>query len=187
MIFQILIVFLVLNTSMIKSSSISFLKIDCVNPPETQLNELYADAYVQYSKQQIATRFAVYHDGEINKQQLASSSVRSNVYYHNGHRVCDINKQTKWDMNYNALCPHHFVVELREDRYPFNRTRAVCNCENCLGLPDSGFITYGCLPTMIPQPVLVRGKCMSNGFYEWTPKYELVAIGCKCDLPIKMS
>ena len=183
MMLQIIIVILFLNTSMIKSSSISYRKIDCVNPPETQLKELYAKAYEQYTTQQIAIRYAVFQDGEIYKH-LASSSVRSKVYHHSGHRLCDLNKQTKWDMNYSPMCPHHFVVEVREDRYPFNRTRAVCNCENCLGLPDSGFITYGCLPIMLPQPVLVREECKSNGFYEWTPKYELVAYGCKCDSPL---
>lgn len=188
MIFQIIIVILVLNTSMIKSSSISYRKIDCVNPPEVQLKELFAKAHVQYTVQQIATSFAVYQDGKIYKQQLASSSVLSEVYHHSGHRLCDLNKQTKWDINYSPMCPHHFVVEVREDRYPFNRTRAVCNCEKCLVLPETDFIEYGCLPIMLLQPVLVRGECKSNGFYEWTPKYESVPIACKCESPdIKMS
>ena len=188
MIFQIIVIVLVLNSSVIKSSSISIRKVDCVNPPEAHLNKLYASAYTQYIKQKIANKFAIYHSGEVYQNHLVNSSDLSpQVYYHHGSRVCDINKQTKWDLNYNALCPHYFVVEVREDRYPFNRTRAVCNCENCLGLSDSDFIKYGCLPTYYLQPVLVRGECMSNGFYNWTAKYELIANGCKCDFPIKTS
>ena len=186
MIFQITVIVLILNTSVIKSSSISIRKIDCVNPPETQLNKQYASAYSQYIKQNKASKLAIYHSGEVYQNELADSSDLSQVYYLSGHQVCGLNEQTRWDLNYNAMCPHHFVVEVREDRYPFKRTKASCNCERCLGLSDLDF-KYSCLPTYYLEPVLVKGECMSNGFFKWTAKYELVANGCKCDFPIKTS
>ena len=171
-----------------KSESAPISNDDCTNPPESELKELLIEMYKKLNMtEQLANNVDFYHSGELHKEQIAKKSERIlSVKYH-GYRTCDINKQTKWQVNHNSICPHHFVEENRDDRYPFIRSRAVCNCDSCLVLPDSSFIKYGCQPIRIFEPVLVRGKCLSNGVYEWTLNYESVAIACGCDVPIKIS
>ena len=105
----------------------------------------------------------------------------------NGYTKCDFVEQTRWSINHNTLCPHHFVEERRTDRYPFMLARAVCNCEKCIGLPDSHVLTYSCIPITIYMPVLVRGRCLANKVYEWLPNQELVAISCSCGITAKIN
>ena len=36
------------------------------------------------------------------------------------------------------------------------------------------------------QPVLIRGDCLSNGYFEWSTTTELVEKGCSCGFNLKL-
>lgn len=86
------------------------------------------------------------------------------------------------------VCPWHTVVSQRTNRYPFRRSHAHCNCENCLATTDYDFEgrrISKCIPNYTLKPCLVRIE--KNPIYEkWLFALEKVANSCICSLSIKL-
>lgn len=108
-----------------------------------------------------------------------SSSDRHHVI---GDKRCSRRDQTRWDPSSNdiLLCPHHFLLVNRTDRFPFKVLYAVCNCEDCIQSH-----TNSCEPIYILRPVLIRQKCKHSDdskedLYRWIDGVEKIAIGCDC-------
>ena len=81
-----------------------------------------------------------------------------------------------------GLCPWHYKVEYRSDRYPMKRMQARCNCDVCYFVNNrtiSEGNDFHCRQINKLMPVLIRGDCF-NGFYNWNIKFEHVSVACMC-------
>jgi hypothetical protein len=79
-----------------------------------------------------------------------------------------------------SLCPWHYKLIYRIDRYPHFQTQARCNCMNCSNLnTKAADFTFQCKPLIKLQPALVRAKLV-DGLYVWKPALEQVAVACAC-------
>ena len=138
----------------------------CKDPTESELKAILSEAFKTNLMDEL-TKSSVYYypNTEDIKGLIVSESKVGMSRLINGYTKCDLVEQTKWSINHNTLCPHHFVEERRTNRYPFILARAVCNCERCIGLPDNHLLTYSCTPITIYKLVLVRGRCLSNKVY----------------------
>ena len=147
--------------------------ISCLNPSNEILLKHLSNAYKR-SLLSNENSESVYKSNAISNKALNETILTTH-----GDTRCSRTEQTKWDGNNDAisLCPHHFVEVNRTDRYPFKRLKAVCNCEGCLQLDES---TMKCLPIFMNTPALQRGRCKSDGIYEWTETIEKVPISCTC-------
>jgi hypothetical protein len=104
----------------------------------------------------------------INKQTITGSY---------GFKECKL-RTYKILNNTMPLCPWHYVIIERANKFPHTRANAVCNCkESCLNSNSN----FRCSPIRIPMPVLIRGKCNpKRGYYEWMDAIEDINIGCVC-------
>lgn len=160
---------------------------NCVDPNESELKTMLSKGYRIYMMDYLMKGTDYYPNSQVSKELIVSEESKNANSTTYGEKKCDLVEQTKWSINHNTLCPHHFVEERREDKYPFTRFRAVCNCQDCLGVPNSDFLTYGCQPITIYKPVLIRGQCQPSGINRWSLKFESVSISCGCTLPAKFS
>ena len=81
-----------------------------------------------------------------------------------------------------GLCPWHYKVEYRSDRYPIMRMQAKCNCGSCFFFNSNKTNEgneFNCRQIRKLMPTLVRGNCV-NGVYNWNIMFEHVSIACMC-------
>ena len=82
------------------------------------------------------------------------------------------------------ICPWHWIMAEREDKYPFTRANAKCNCQNCLSktIYDSDFKRLSsCEPEFALMPALHRESSM-NKIEKWVFKLEEVPVACVCSI-----
>lgn len=158
----------------IKIDTQNKIAINCLNPSNEILLKHLSNAYKR-SLLSNENSESVYKSNAMSNEALNNETILAT----HGDKRCSRTEQTKWDGNNDAisLCPHHFVEVSRTDRYPFKRLKAVCNCEGCLQLDES---TMKCMPIFMNTPALQRGRCKSDGIYEWTETIEKVPISCTC-------
>lgn len=180
------VVILSLLITLLKPTIISSKRLNrCIDPSETELKSILSEAYKTNLIDELSKgvdNYSSYSSKTLTKKSASKISYGKNK----GNSACNLSDQTEWPMNHNTLCPHHFVEERRTNRYPFTIQQAVCNCDQCLGLPST-FLKYTCQPVSIYRPVLVRGQCQQNRSYEWTLESEAVAISCACNISVKFS
>jgi hypothetical protein len=89
-----------------------------------------------------------------------------------------------------STCPWIYQVKYREDKFPHFLRDAKCTCRTCnlIGSSQMHSKTYGCMPILKRDPVLLRNpdKCDVNGYQTWTPSFETVNIGCTCSFQKEM-
>lgn len=82
------------------------------------------------------------------------------------------------------VCPWHWKLVEREDKYPFKRANAICNCENCQAntIFDSvNFKLSSCQNENVLLPALLRES--NNGESEnWSFHLEEVPVACVCSI-----
>ena len=85
------------------------------------------------------------------------------------------------------ICPWHWVITKREDRFPFQRSMVKCNCQKCQAktIFDSEKTQVSrCSPSYTLMPVLLRESVVDKneiwGFY-----LEEVATSCVCNIRIQ--
>jgi len=92
-------------------------------------------------------------------------------------------------LNYNVpvpICPWHWILTERKDKYPFKRPYAVCNCQNCQAktVYDSNMNKISnCQNVFNLMPVLTRDY-VSNNIEKWTFSLEEVPTSCVCSIRI---
>lgn len=97
--------------------------------------------------------------------------------------------------NQLSICPWENVVKYRSDRYPHYIEESACQCKECnggevknkLSKLDLSSGVYGCRPVFSLSPVLVKGKCMADGYFEWKPELEMISEACFCGYKFKYS
>lgn len=85
-----------------------------------------------------------------------------------------------------SVCPWHWEVFQREDRYPFRRPIARCNCKLCQAktIYDSDIYRLSsCRPETTFQPVLYRTYNFNNT-EKWSFGVEAVPIACVCAIKL---
>jgi hypothetical protein len=100
------------------------------------------------------------------------------VYPIYGNPSCQVANITR--QNEMNLCPWHYVLMYRLNRYPHFQTQARCNCKNCAHVKaeTTGF-NFECKPIIKLQPALIKDDFL-NGSYVWKPALEEVSIACAC-------
>lgn len=84
------------------------------------------------------------------------------------------------------VCPWHWLTAIRDDRFPFKRSNAKCNCANCQAktIYDSDtFKLSGCQTESVLMPVLFR-ETVVNDTEKWTFYLEEVPVACVCALKL---
>lgn len=117
------------------------------------------------------------HVLDINVPSSNENTIISGLPY------CLRSNQTKWDwqpVGSSLICPHHFVLVHREDRFPRVIWQAVCNCKDTDERGEISYNHYKCRPITVLRPVLVKTRnCNpSSNLYAWENRMERVAISC---------
>jgi hypothetical protein len=107
-----------------------------------------------------------------------------------GSKYCgDIFNRT--EQHESNLCPWHYVLTYRFDRYPHFQTQVRCNCIRCPFVNSNRYedFHYECKPIIKTQPAMIRDGCV-NDTYVWRPALEEVSVACACmrhepSIPIK--
>ena len=84
------------------------------------------------------------------------------------------------------VCPWHWVIMKREDKYPFKRASVKCNCLSCQAktIYDSdGIRLSSCQPENNLLPVLIRDSVV-NGLEKWSFALEEIPNSCVCSLKL---
>ncbi len=129
----------------------------------------------------------IVNTNEIHDQQ--EDNINPTIHKKHGSEVCNLEILAG-----NALlntpvpiCPWHWLIAKREDRFPFQRPMAKCNCQKCNAktIFDSNRIQLSrCNPSFTLMPTLVREKVVDDneiwGFY-----LEEVATSCVCNIKLQ--
>ena len=86
-------------------------------------------------------------------------------------------------MNQQSLCPWKYEVKRRPNRFPHYKSVVKCTCDSCQPILDDDLKRkhlYTCHPVLQSQPSLVKGKCGSDGYYDWKPELEFINVACVC-------
>lgn len=106
-----------------------------------------------------------------------------NQAYAIGSTLCNLENYSILNVS-SPICPWHWAITKREDRYPFRRAFAKCNCKSCQAktIYDSDmFRLSNCRPETILQPVLIKIST-ENHTDKWTFGLEEVAFACVCGI-----
>ncbi|CAF0950582.1 unnamed protein product [Brachionus calyciflorus] len=84
-------------------------------------------------------------------------------------------------------CSWNDYIEYNSDRYPKHKVTSKCDRKFCSNF-FRNFLkyTYNCLTVYHREPVLIRGECKNDGYFEWIPSVELVEKGCVSGINLKL-
>lgn len=159
----------------------------CVDPGQEYLETFYSDFQIFYRKR--LEKMKVQKSLVLSMRRISSSNLIDNTQ-------CNIEQRSTLGINQASVCPWRYHNSLSSDLFPMWRKQVKCTCDDCTLLQsdftqrrkksnDNGHRSgtgnvYGCLPVLRSEPVLTRGKCGSDGFYEWIPSTEQVNTACVC-------
>ena len=93
---------------------------------------------------------------------------------------CQMDKSDK--ENISPLCPWHWLINERENIFPFTRAVANCNCKECQARTfDKSINATACEPLITPTPALYR-ESIENGTENWKFVLEEVPTSCFCSV-----
>ena len=92
--------------------------------------------------------------------------------------VCPIlERRSRLSLRRRSTCPWDHVISINEDRIPREISIVRClPCEHCRATNRG----QDCEPITKEKSVLMRGKCSTDGVYEWTSQTINVTVGCTC-------
>jgi hypothetical protein len=82
------------------------------------------------------------------------------------------------------ICPWHWTLIEREDKFPFKRANAQCNCQSCQAktIYDSNLKRFSsCNNQFVLMPMLWRVAIL-NMTETWTFHLEEVPVSCVCSM-----
>lgn len=116
-----------------------------------------------------------------NNGKLISSVLDEDFIY--GSKECNEKIVKSFKENEKTLCPWHYKIQYRTNRYPRTRMQAKCNCIDCYYVKNHTAFgdqdKYQCREIRKLMPVVIRDQCV-NGVYEWKSMFEYVSVGCMC-------
>ncbi|RNA42781.1 hypothetical protein BpHYR1_040951 [Brachionus plicatilis] len=152
----------------------------CRDPDEDYLGRLFIDYEMTYRKyEEIVFKTKTFEE-KINSSYIIRIT-RENLFE---NTECLMSSRRTLDVSKKSLCPWKSVITYRQDRFPFYKLENKCTCSKCSLIGDK-FLdvnSFGCSPVIETVPVLVRGKCGSDGFFIWEPSLEESNLYCTCSL-----
>lgn len=136
----------------------------------------------------IVPEFSTFYDGVFNIVSIdARDFNEKNSVFRSGSKKCSLEEFAFESANKTGLvCPWHWLVIKRENRYPFNRAIAKCNCENCQAKTvydsDTKKLSY-CQPITKLEPVLLR-ETVKYDIEQWSFSFEQIPVSCACAIKI---
>ncbi len=104
-----------------------------------------------------------------------------------GSRECNLERLSK-SKPLVSICPWHWILVDREDRFPFKRANAKCNCENCQAktiYDSNGEPMSSCQNEYVLMPVLYR-ESLKDDIERWSFNLEEVPMSCACSISLKL-
>lgn len=155
---------------------------ECTNPDEDKLHEIILNHSEFFIKQEFFDSpefFSKYRD----IPRFRNLSDNSLVNYTIGEKDCIFRNRTQ--PNEIGVCPWHYKIHYRENRYPYYRKEAICNCQHCHNvmrvINDTERL---CRPIKKNFPILYRGNPVqvssSKCEYEMKLAFEEVTVACEC-------
>ena len=86
-----------------------------------------------------------------------------------------------------TICPWHWVLVDRDDKFPFKRANAKCNCQNCQAKTIFDSLSEqksNCQNEFVLMPVLLRESFIDN-LEKWSFHLEEVPMSCVCSISLK--
>ena len=88
-----------------------------------------------------------------------------------------------------SICPWHWIDIRRDDRFPYLRSFAECDCSNCMA--STTYDTQHrrlskCRPFYIHMPVLVK-EYVDNETEKWNFGLEKVSNSCLCSIQVRIN
>ena len=83
-----------------------------------------------------------------------------------------------------SICPWHWQIVERNDRYPFKRANAKCNCKDCQAktvYDSESKRLSSCFAQFVLMPALWRDT-VANQTEKWSFHMEEVAVSCVCSI-----
>lgn len=106
-----------------------------------------------------------------------------------GFEACEL-KNPNVNSRKAQICPWHYELSIRDDRYPFMRLNAVCNCKNCLAKTvfdlDAKKFSL-CQQQFTLMPSLIKEKTNQDLEPKWRFAMEEVATSCTCTLRLNQN
>lgn len=157
---------------------------NCVDPDEAYLSKMFIEYKMTYRK----------YEEIIYRTKTIEEKVNTSFVYKIPEKnlfensECLVSSRKTFDVSKKSLCPWKTEVTRREDRYPFYKLENKCTCEKCSLVGDE-FLdkNFKCNPVIENIPVLVRGKCGSDGFYIWEPSLEESNLYCTCSFSTQIA
>lgn len=176
-----------------KSKFKSYLQISHVDSSKNELlNEFLALKMYQYADKinmMTIPDFRIVLDSSVKiiKSETVEPGKKMNESFKIGTTSCNLERIAYGRSNSPIpVCPWHWVITEREDKYPFKRANARCNCVDCQAktIYDSDLYRLSsCQPENILMPVLVREKLVNNT-ERWWFNMEEVPTSCICSLKL---
>ena len=146
----------------------------CINPSDADLTSLLSEYDIIFRQ----------HRENITKLiRSRVSTAKINNYNHLvDNSMCNLNDRASININERSMCPWKIVNTYVPDRFPHIKSEVKCSCDKCVKIGNEFMPTldYGCMPVLHTLAVLVKGDCLSNGFFEWLPSLEEVSVACTC-------
>ena len=100
---------------------------------------------------------------------------------HTDNSQCFKHLRNRTVLNQKSMCPWKYVILKRNDIFPKMIVHVKCTCERCSsGHSKNFFNKYKCFPLFKNLPILRKGQCGTDGYYEWRPDTEKINIACIC-------
>lgn len=102
-----------------------------------------------------------------------------------GSQSCNLETIAQIDLSV-PVCPWHWEIIQREDKYPFKRPIVRCNCDNCQAktiFDSDNFRLSFCRPEFLLLPVLIKTSA-ENKTEKWSFGLEEIPFSCVCAIKI---
>lgn len=147
------------------------LKQNCKNPYIQELETKFQQYYFDYLR---------FGQAMLRARKIPLSDLNENSTLTSGQN-CSTNEKN--EKKQNGLCSSRVNLEYLSDRYPNYKLNVECDCRLCSTIKNRIIDpNYECQPVQKRVPILRKGKCASDGYYEWQPTIEVLNIGCACAL-----
>ncbi len=120
-----------------------------------------------------------------NPLHIIKNEKVNNSSYFIGEKICNLESIAYTSSRLPIpICPWHWILVEREDKFPFKRANAQCNCQDCLAktIYDSNMKKFsGCNQHFVLMPMLWRNAIV-NTTETWSFHLEEVPVSCICSI-----
>lgn len=151
--------------------------VNCIDPSNFELEQQFYNYQYDLLKNEQTEYQKMLSNEYIILKKILNSTVSLN---------CSKDRVLKGKQS-RLFCSFNESIEDRKNIFPFIKLSKKCDCKYC----SSAFEhllkrSYQCFTVYEMEPVLIRGDCSSNGYFQWIPTVEFVEKGCTCGHNLKL-